>query len=155
MLASSDVDQGAAPADELAQLEHAAAGVDALAAPAPAPAGEGGEAASPAPAIDPARYTFAAQGMVETAAVLGKMFAGVEYDASTKAEVVEVLAPVLAKYGMELPPWLAKWREELNLARVLAMVGFSTWQQMRARAEAAAAAAAAQGEGANAPAPAA
>lgn len=51
-----------------------------------------------------------------------------------KTQVQQKLAPVLLKYSTGgVPPWLLKYREELELAGVLGMVGFGMYQQVKAQ----------------------
>lgn len=76
------------------------------------------------------------QSMVAVA-VIGQVIELVRPDLTVseaqKKQVQEKLAPVLLKYSTGgVPPWLLKYREELELAGVLGMVGFSMYQQVKA-----------------------
>ena len=42
------------------------------------------------------------------------------------------LVPVLLKYQGGLPPWLLRWKEEMELAGFLALTAFQTWQSIEA-----------------------
>jgi hypothetical protein len=62
----------------------------------------------------------------------------VDVPAKQKELIAEKLEAVIFKYGAELPPWLAAYREELELAGVLAITGFGVYSQIKAaKAEAA------------------
>jgi hypothetical protein len=52
-----------------------------------------------------------------------------------KEQVAEKMVPVLRKYRGEMPPWLRKWKEEVELGMVLAGVGFGVYLQHRAHAQ--------------------
>ena len=71
-------------------------------------------------------------------AVIGQVIELVRPDLTVseaqKKQVQEKLAPVLLKYSTGgVPPWLIKYREEIELAGVLGMVGFSMFQQVKAK----------------------
>lgn len=55
-----------------------------------------------------------------------------EYDDKTRQRVAQRLAAVMAKRGGEMPPWLLAYREELQLAGVMALVVVKTRAQIRA-----------------------
>ena len=64
---------------------------------------------------------------------LGMVFPGVSVAAEQKMAVAQKLAPVLAKYNAGgMPPWLAAYREELDLLTVLGVVGLSVYGQVKA-----------------------
>lgn len=56
----------------------------------------------------------------------------VTIDHNTKQVIAQKAVPVLAKYtkGATLPPWLIRYREELELFGVLAMAGLSIYKQI-------------------------
>lgn len=56
----------------------------------------------------------------------------VTIDHDTKQVIAQKAVPVLAKYtkGATLPPWLIRYREELELFGVLAMAGLSIYKQI-------------------------
>lgn len=77
------------------------------------------------------------QSMVAVA-VIGQVIELVRPDLTVseaqKKQVQEKLAPVLLKYSTGgVPPWLIKYREEIELAGVLGMVGFGMFQQVKAK----------------------
>lgn len=59
----------------------------------------------------------------------------VTIDNNTKEVIAQKTVPVLAKYtkGATLPPWLVRYREELELFGVLAMAGLSIYKQINAQ----------------------
>lgn len=58
----------------------------------------------------------------------------VQIDPAVRATLSAKMAPVLLKHGVggELPPWLAEWKEEIDLGLCVAGVGFGVWMQVRA-----------------------
>lgn len=50
-----------------------------------------------------------------------------EYQDEQRERAAEVLAPVIAKHGGEMPPWLAAYKEEMQAAGFFAMVGFQSY----------------------------
>jgi hypothetical protein len=76
------------------------------------------------------------QSMVAVA-IIGEVIAMIRPDLvvsdEQKTQVQQKLALVLLKYSTGgVPPWLLKYREELELAGVLGMVGFGMVQQVKA-----------------------
>lgn len=82
---------------------------------------------------------LAANGQAMVAvAVIGQVLEVVRPDLvvsnEQKTQIQQKLAPVLMKYSTGgVPPWLLKYREELELAGVLGMVGFGMYQQVKAK----------------------
>jgi hypothetical protein len=77
------------------------------------------------------------QSMVAVA-VIGQIIEVVRPDLTIsedqKKQVQAKLQPVLLKYSTGgVPPWLLKYREELELAGVLGMIGFGMYQQVKAQ----------------------
>jgi hypothetical protein len=77
----------------------------------------------------------AGQSMVAVA-VIGQIIEVVRPDLiiseDQKKQVQAKLQPVLLKYSTGgVPPWLLKYREELELAGVLGMIGFGMYQQVK------------------------
>lgn len=63
---------------------------------------------------------------------LGLVAPGVQVAPQQKQQVAEKLAPVLAKYNAGgMPPWLAAYKEELDLLTALGMVGLSIYAQVK------------------------
>ncbi|WP_417437545.1 hypothetical protein [Idiomarina abyssalis] len=56
----------------------------------------------------------------------------VTIDHDTKEVIAQKTVPVIAKYakGATLPPWLIRYREEIELLGVLAMAGLSIYKQI-------------------------
>lgn len=76
------------------------------------------------------------QAMVAVA-IIGEVIAMIRPDLAVgdkeKMQVQQKLAPVLLKYSTGgVPPWLLKYREELELAGALGFVGFGMFQQIKA-----------------------
>jgi hypothetical protein len=71
-----------------------------------------------------------AVGILEAAILMWKP--QLQYDDDTRREAVEKLAPVFAKHGGELPPWLAAWQEELKAVVFFGGVAFSSYLQIKA-----------------------
>ena len=93
-----------------------------------------------------------AVGLIE--AGLSVLWPYVQVEDKTRAQAVEKLRPVMAKYGDGLPTWLAPYKEELEAGLFLASAGVGIFMQIQAhkKAEAQAKAEAAQkeaGEGVN------
>jgi hypothetical protein len=58
----------------------------------------------------------------------------IKITADQKKQVQEKLYPVLLKYSTGgVPPWLLKYREEMELLAALGMIGFSVFQQVKAQ----------------------
>ena len=79
----------------------------------------------------------AGQSMVAVA-VIGQIIEVVRPDLiiseDQKKQVQAKLQPVLLKYSTGgVPPWLLKYREELELAGVLGMIGFGMYQQVKVK----------------------
>lgn len=79
-----------------------------------------------------------ATAMVSVAVIestISMLYPGVTIAQERKTAVAQKLAPVQVKYQAGgLPPWLAKYQEELELLGVVGMVGFSVYQQVKAGA---------------------
>ena len=71
--------------------------------------------------------------VVET--VVTRVWPVLTFTDAERSTFVERLAPVFQKYGGGLPPWLAAWREELELAAFLGLTGFECWQRIEAARE--------------------
>lgn len=56
---------------------------------------------------------------------------GIDVPDEQTEKIQEKLSAVMYKYDLELPPWLAAYREELELAGVLAMTGFGVYVQIK------------------------
>lgn len=80
------------------------------------------------------------QGAVTATAVLGvseqmlkqfghKQFA---FDESQVENVANAAAPLFVKYGGELPPWLAQYKEEIMFTFAVGTLGFSSHSQIKA-----------------------
>jgi hypothetical protein len=59
----------------------------------------------------------------------------VEYDDATRELAVNKLAPVLAKYGGVMPPFLVAWKEEIMLLKFFGGFAASTYWQIKAAKE--------------------
>ena len=70
---------------------------------------------------------------VETVSSIIQAAQPVSIDQPTKDELAGKLAPVLHKYGLggEMPPWLAAYREELELGMALAGFAYGLYQQIK------------------------
>lgn len=55
----------------------------------------------------------------------------IEYEKGTREQVAERLAPVLAKHGGKMPPWLEQWKEEIMLVITLGSVAYGTVKAVR------------------------
>lgn len=80
------------------------------------------------------------QGVMSATAVLGvseqmlkqfghKQFA---FDEAQVENVAKAAAPLFVKYGGELPPWLAQYKEELMFTFAVGALGFSSHSQIKA-----------------------
>lgn len=86
--------------------------------------------ASPDPDFIPKAEAEMTAGM---AVVLVQMrWPGVVIDQASKELVIVHLEPVLAKYGGYLPAWLIPYKEELQLAQAVLMIGVSAYSQVKA-----------------------
>lgn len=65
---------------------------------------------------------------------LSMLYPGVNVADTQKAMIAEKLAPVLEKYNAGgMPPWLAAYKEELELLVSIATVGVSVYMQVKLR----------------------
>ncbi len=114
--------------DQLAE-DLSAAEADAGAARAPA-------AAPGAAMLDASKFQGEAAMLIGLGLdMLGKKV-GVTFDAETKAEGADRLAPVLAKYDGAMPPWLKEYQHEFMLGIWFAGVAYKTWETVKAAKEA-------------------
>ena len=65
-------------------------------------------------------------------AVMSSFFPDIKVGDAESEKVAEKLEAVMYKYDCTLPPWLMAYREELEFAGVLGMVGFSIHAQVKA-----------------------
>ncbi|MGF1716117.1 hypothetical protein L4D08_14670 [Photobacterium chitinilyticum] len=80
-----------------------------------------------------------AQGAASVMAVLGvseqllKQFGHKDFafDPSQAENVASTAAPLFVKYGGEMPPWLAQYKEEFSFVVAAGALGFSSFQQIR------------------------
>lgn len=72
-------------------------------------------------------------GLLETAITIWQPV--VEYDDGTREQAVAKLAPVFAKHGGAMPPWLAAWQEEIKAVLFFGGVGLSTYYQIKAASD--------------------
>lgn len=80
-----------------------------------------------------------AQGAASVMAVLGvseqllKQFGHKDFafDSSQAENVASTAAPLFVKYGGEMPPWLAQYKEEFSFVVAAGALGFSSFQQIR------------------------
>lgn len=80
-----------------------------------------------------------AQGAASVMAVLGvseqllKQFGHKDFsfDSSQAENVANTAAPLFVKYGGEMPPWLAQYKEEFSFVVAAGALGFSSFQQIR------------------------
>ena len=80
------------------------------------------------------------QGEVTATAVLGvgeqmlKQFGHKEFafDETQVENVAKAAAPLFVKYGGELPPWLAQYKEEIMFTFAAGALGFSSHSQIKA-----------------------
>ncbi|CCN48932.1 conserved hypothetical protein [Vibrio nigripulchritudo MADA3029] len=90
---------------------------------------------------DPKHAAALEAGKQSACAVLGlaeqglKMFGhkDFEFDPEGAESVANAAAPLLVKYGGELPPWLADYKEEIIFVGAVGMLGFGSVQQIKAR----------------------
>lgn len=134
----TDIDGGTPPA--MPAVERLDAIADELAANdaaiADAAAGEtlSKEAAEQLKAAELAAATAAAtMGVNALVALFTAQVPYVHIDDKAREAVIEKAAPVLVKHGVggELPPWLVKWREEIELGMVVGGIGFSVYIQVQ------------------------
>tara|TARA_B100000287_G_scaffold147926_1_gene139668 strand:+ start:187 stop:657 length:471 start_codon:yes stop_codon:yes gene_type:complete len=89
-----------------------------------------------AAAADAAQQQAAASAMVTVSvieAALSMMYPGVQIAPVQKQAIIQKLAPVLMKYNAGgMPPWMAAYKEELELAGAVGLAGFAVWQQIKA-----------------------
>jgi len=79
---------------------------------------------------DMERARLAAAGVVGGACFVAEIVASpvpLEIPDDARVRVRDDLAPVLAKYEMGAPGWLERWKEEVNLFKTLATVGFGVY----------------------------
>lgn len=88
--------------------------------------------ATAAPPPDASRYAAEAAMLMSFGLDMIGAGVGVKFDAATKAEGANRLAPVLAKYNGALPPWLKAYEAELHLGVWFAGVAFQTYVQVQA-----------------------
>lgn len=89
------------------------------------PAAPGAEDAAPAAPSSLAQV----RGMLEMAVAVGeRKWPGVAavYHDPVKAQVAEVTAAVMDKYGVGMPSWLARWEKEIAFAWVVVPVAAAT-----------------------------
>jgi len=67
--------------------------------------------------------------MVETLVKMRWSF--VQIDDSVRGSVIEKAVPVFRKYGADLPDFLKPYREEIELAMVVAVAGFGVYTQVQ------------------------
>ena len=80
------------------------------------------------------------QGAMTATAVLGvseqmlKQFGHKEFafDEAQVENVAKAAAPLFVKYGGELPPWLAQYKEEIMFTFAVGTLGFSSHSQIKA-----------------------
>ncbi|WP_299021523.1 hypothetical protein [uncultured Photobacterium sp.] len=80
-----------------------------------------------------------AHGAASVMAVLGvseqllKQFGHKDFalDPSQAESVANTAAPLFVKYGGEMPPWLAQYKEEFSFVVAAGALGFSSFQQIR------------------------
>lgn len=56
----------------------------------------------------------------------------VGFDESSKANLSQALAPLLKKYGGDVPPWLKPYKEEAAFCIALGMASFGVFSQYKA-----------------------
>lgn len=76
-------------------------------------------------------FMIALQGVQWLSATVENNYPCVRYDDNTKIEVANKAAAVLAKYDLQMPPWLAAFKEEIELGLVLGTVAFSSYVQIQ------------------------
>lgn len=129
--------------NEPAEQPEALAELDALKEPeAPAagddynPEADEARAAELATQQQLAEKQAAASAMVTVAVLesaIGMIWPGVKVDKAQKEAVQAKLLPVLVKYNAGgLPPWVAAYREELELMGAVGMVAFTVHMQIKA-----------------------
>jgi len=92
------------------------------------------ERPAPGAAADSAPPTLSADAADAISGQLVNMAAGalqqahpaLRYDDATRNQVRQALTPVVVKYDGQLPPWLAKWQEEIMLAICLGSVAYNS-----------------------------
>lgn len=70
-------------------------------------------------------------GMSE-AAIKQMVNGGLSFDEELTVKTAQALAPVLKKYGGELPPWLAPYLTEIKAGYYLSCLGFGVFMQYKA-----------------------
>ncbi|MEZ8831162.1 hypothetical protein AB6E20_20795 [Vibrio cyclitrophicus] len=86
-----------------------------------------------------AKHAALLAGEATASAVLGvteqmlKQFGHQEFafDAEQAQNVASAAAPLFVKYGGELPPWLAHYKEELSFVIAAGALGFTSFNQIR------------------------
>ena len=76
-------------------------------------------------------YQVAATGVQMVATAAERKWPVLEYDDKTKHQVAEKTALVLAKYDMQLPPWLIAWKEEIELGMLIGSIAAGSYIEVQ------------------------